>query len=256
VELSNLEWSEVDVNAAVAEIQSLRERIERETADRPDLGALQHDIERQERKVEAARKVSEDLAGALKAKRIILGNLERRLGEFRPEYSEVALTPQQRAGLDARFERYREGLTHENLDRASGSIDKALSAELKQLGEQALTLEHNITGCFKDFARTWPAEASGLDAAMDSAPDFMAKLERLESEGLPEFQERFHTLLRKQSEQNLTALSAQLELERKAIIDRIHLVNEGLATAPFGPGTEVPIEFRLPTGRAHAALEC
>jgi uncharacterized protein YPO0396 len=84
----------------------------------------------------------------------------------------------------------------------------------------------------------------------------MAKLERLESEGLPEFQERFHTLLRKQSEQNLTALSAQLELERKAIIDRIHLVNEGLATAPFGPGTEVPIEFRLPTGRAHAALEC
>lgn len=244
VELSNLEWSEVDVNAAVAEIQSLRERIDRETADRPDLGALQHDIERQERKVEAARKVAEDLAGALKAKRIILGNLERRLGEFRPEFTEIALTPHQRTGLDARFERYREGLTHENIDRASSYIDKALSAELKQLGELALTFEHSITGCFKDFVRTWPAEASGLDAAMDSAPDFMAKLERLESEGLPEFQERFHTLLRKQSEQNLTALSAQLELERKAIIDRIHLVNEGLATAPFGPGTHLKLEHK------------
>lgn len=244
VELSNLEWSEVDVNAAIAEIQSLRERIESETAARPDLGSLQDNIDRQEHKVEAARKAAEELAGTLRAKRILLGNLERRLSELKPELTEVALTPHQRAGLDERFERHREGLTHENLDRTSGAIDKALSSELKQLGEQALSLEHNITGCFKDFVRIWPAEASGLDAAMASAPDFMAKLERLESEGLPEFQERFHTLLRKQSEQNLTALSAQLELERKAIIDRINLVNEGLATAPFGPGTHLKLEHK------------
>ncbi|WP_022979565.1 ATP-binding protein [Ideonella sp. B508-1] len=243
-ELSNIEWSEVDVNAAVAEIQSLRNRIDRETAERPDLGVLQDDIERQERKVEAARKAVEDLAGAIKAKRILLGNLARRMSELRPELTEVDITPHQRAGLDERFERYRDGLTHENLDRASSAIDKALSAELKHLDEQALTLEYNITGCFKDFVRAWPAEASGLDAAMASAPDFMAKLERLEREGLPEFQERFHTLLRKQSEQNLTALSAQLELERKAIIDRIHLVNEGLATAPFGPGTHLKLEHK------------
>lgn len=244
VDLANLEWSEVDVNAAVTEIESLWERIAAETAARPDLGSLQHDIERQERKVEVARKAAEDLSGALNAKKIMLGNLERRLEELKPELTEVALTPHQRTGLDERFERHREGLTHENLDRASSSVDKALSTELKQLGEQLLSLEHNITSCFKDFVRVWPAEASGLDAAMESAPDFMAKLERLESEGLPEFQERFHALLRKQSEQNLTALSAQLELERKAIIDRINLVNEGLATAPFGPGTHLKLEHK------------
>lgn len=241
VELSNLEWSEVDVSASVAEIESLRERIEAETAARPDLGSLQADIERQERKLDVARRAAEQVAGELRGKRFLLGNLERRLGELKPELTEVALTPHQRAGLDERFEKHRDGLTHETLDRASNSVDKALSAELKQLGEQTLTLEHNITGCFKDFVRTWPAEASGLDAAMASAPDFMAKLERLETEGLPGFEERFQNLLRKQSAQSLTALRSQMDLEQKAIVDRIHLVNEGLATAPFGQGTHLKL---------------
>ncbi|MFX6250587.1 hypothetical protein ABTF88_21850, partial [Acinetobacter baumannii] len=44
------------------------------------------------------------------------------------------------------------------------------------------------------------------------------------------------------SEQSLTRLSTQLDQERKAIRDRMELVNESLSTAPFGHGTFLTIE--------------
>lgn len=244
MELSNLEWSEVDVTASIAEVESLKARIVRETADRPDLETLQAQIERQSAKVETARIATGDCDGVLKAKRIQLGDLVRKLTGLKPELVDVELTPFQRAGLDERFAKAREGLTHENVDRASNNVDRTLTGELNALGDAALGLQHSITDRFKEFVRNWPAEASGLDPVMASAPDFMAKLERLVSEGLPEFQGRFQALLRKQSEQNLAALAAQIEIERKAIIDRMVLVNESLATAPFGPGTHLVLEHK------------
>ena len=46
------------------------------------------------------------------------------------------------------------------------------------------------------FCSAWPAEAQGLDARLEAAPDFMAKLERLETDGLHEFVARFKALFR------------------------------------------------------------
>lgn len=48
--------------------------------------------------------------------------------------------------------------------------------------------------------------------------------------------------MHEQSDQNLTRLSAQLDQERKAIRDRMDLVNESLKTAPYNPGTHLVID--------------
>jgi uncharacterized protein YPO0396 len=48
-------------------------------------------------------------------------------------------------------------------------------------------------------------------------------------------------LLREQSDQNLTLLSTRLDQERKAILERLELVNESLISAEFNPGTHLVI---------------
>jgi hypothetical protein len=62
--------------------------------------------------------------------------------------------------------------------------------------------------------------------------DFFAKLVRLETDGLPAYEQRFFELLQNQSHQNLAALSTYLNDARKAILERMDLVNDSLGQVP------------------------
>jgi len=121
-------------------------------------------------------------------------------------------------------------------------VERGINKEKEKLEERIHEHKKVIERQFQIFVTNWPAEAGGLDPTMASADDFFAKLKRLEQDGLPEFEERFLRLLREQSDQNLTRLSTQLDQERKAIRDRMDVVNDSLETAPFGPGTHLVID--------------
>ena len=72
-----------------------------------------------------------------------------------------------------------------------------------------------------------------MDASLFSASDYFAKLVRLETDGLPAYEHRFFELLQNQSHQNLAALSTYLNDARKAILERMGLVNDSLSQVPF-----------------------
>lgn len=93
--------------------------------------------------------------------------------------------------------------------------------------------EKKIESIFTDFKRTWPLDSSDLDSTLSSAQDFFAKLNRLETDGLPHHEHKFFDLLKNQSYQNLTSLFAHLNNERKTILERMALVNESLKQVPF-----------------------
>ncbi|WP_419595644.1 SbcC/MukB-like Walker B domain-containing protein, partial [Thiolapillus sp.] len=97
--------------------------------------------------------------------------------------------------------------------------------------------ERFIEKRFDKFVHDWPAEAEGLDATLAAAPDFFAKLTRLETDGLPAHEQRFFELLESQSHQNLAALSTYLSDARKEILERMDLVNDSLAQVPFNQST-------------------
>ncbi|MEZ5653135.1 MAG: SbcC/MukB-like Walker B domain-containing protein [Burkholderiaceae bacterium] len=61
----------------------------------------------------------------------------------------------------------------------------------------------------------------------------MAKLNRLETDGLPAHEQRFFELLESQSHQNLAALMSHMNDARKEIFERMTLVNHSLARVPF-----------------------
>lgn len=240
--LANLVWAEVDVASMLSRIDSLQTQLENERKAHPNLALLDAEIKQQNTAYEEAVEHQNISTVALQTKQAELSTLQHDLDDLRPELFNLALTPLQDQELKQRFEKATKVLALSSLDTATLQVERGISREIKDLDERTHGHVKVIERQFETFVTTWPAEAGGLDPTMASANDFFAKLKRLKQDGLPEFEDRFLRLLREQSDQNLTRLSTQLDQERKAIRDRMDLVNDSLETAPFGPGTHLVIE--------------
>ncbi len=156
--------------------------------------------------------------------------------------STAELTDERRQGLDARFDAQRGAVTLKNLHEKAKSVERGLNAEIKTLEAARNQLEKTIENRFAGFKRQWPAEAADVDATLASAPDFLAKLDRLELDRLPDYEQRFFELLRTQSSQNLASLATHLRQARREIHERMELVNASLREAEFNFGTYLRIE--------------
>lgn len=240
--VANLTWAEVDVAALLTHVDSLRERIAAETRARPELSELDAQVQRQQeahRRAEEARMREESKHAYLKEQ---IARYERTRAALSPEQLSLRLTPTQEIGLKARFEQLGRTLNLDSLSDLHASVQRGISDEQSELAVRVTELRHAIERSFAEFNRNWPADSDGLDASLESAHDYFAKLARLETDGLPRYEERFMQLLREQSDQNLTLLNSRIEQERSAIRARLELVNESLRTAPFNPGTHLLIE--------------
>lgn len=240
--LANSTWEEIDVVALLGHIQSLHESIARETRARPELGQLDAEIAAQARVMQVAVDAHNDVELRRRSALDTKVKLQRALAGLAQERLGITLTSTQVSGLDGRFARSARPLTLETLDALTTEVVRGLGAEIEALKLEMAELRTRMERSFSEFNRQWPAESGGLDPVLASAPDYFGKLARLETDGLPRYEERFLRLLREQSDQNLTLLSSRLDQERSAIKTRLELVNESLLTAPFNPGTHLVID--------------
>lgn len=240
--VANMVWAEVDVASMLSRIDSLQTQLDNERKAHPNLTLLDAEIEQKNIAYENAVERQNTSTVTLQTKQVELSALQHDLDDLRHELVNLALTPLQDQELKQRFGKATKVLALSSLDTATLQVERGISKEMKDLDERIHGHIKVIERQFENFVATWPVEAGGLDPTMASADDFFAKLKRLKQDGLPEFEERFLRLLREQSDQNLTRLSTQLDQERKAIRDRMDLVNDSLETAPFGQGTHLVIE--------------
>jgi uncharacterized protein YPO0396 len=240
--LSNLTWNDVDVGSLLTRIDDLKARLKVEREARPDLAVLDDRIKAQERVHSAAvdKKNDEDTKGRGIAKEI--DQLNDKLAELARLWPGCDRSPAFAEQISARYVATGKELTLENIDQVTGLVERGINAELRALEGRLADLRNAIVQRFAEFNRLWPAVAGGLDATLASAEDYLAKLKRLEDDNLPAYEDRFFSLLREQSDQNLTLLATKLDEERSAIRTRMELVNESLRTAPFNPGTHLVIE--------------
>lgn len=239
--LANLHWQEIDLEPIVARIAELDRQLEEARRGNTALEKIARQISQQRQQLNDAERELQNKRVDEQQIRRDIDNKQSDLLVMRQEAA-VQLTPFQREGLDARFAALRRPLSLENLDRQSKSVGDGLTDEIGKMHESAHKLENAIEKRFAEFKRNWPADASDVDESLASANDYLAKLQRLELDALPQHEERFFQLLKDQSNQNLASLNTHLRQARKEILTRMDQVNESLSEAPFNPGTYLRID--------------
>ncbi|MCR2832047.1 hypothetical protein NR402_17525, partial [Acidithiobacillus ferrooxidans] len=194
-------------------------------------------IEKQKKLVDDADK---ELRQATRAHDSILDQIKtstQKLESLLQDASIVPLTPHQVSGLDERFAKQSDAVRLDNVDKVATTVERGLNTEISEIKEEIADCEKEIETRFADFKRQWPMDAGDMDTSLASAQDYFAKLVRLETDGLPAYEQRFFELLQNQSHQNLAALSTYLNDARKAILERMDLVNDSLGQVPFNQST-------------------
>jgi uncharacterized protein YPO0396 len=242
--LVNVTWENTNVVALLDEVKGLKARIAQELRDRPELNELDGLIGKQRTRWTEATTDRQVAEGQAKEVGNELAKAQRRLDEIPAEVIAVRLTPIQVQGLEKRFADTGRKISPDTLDQAAGSVFKAIGEDERNATERSGDIKTRIEKLLLVFCSTWPAEAQGLDASLEAAPDFMAKLERLETDGLHKFVSRFKALLREQSDQNLAVLHTRLDQERRSIQERLDQVNASLRRCAFNNNTYLVINYR------------
>ena len=241
--LVDVTWSDIDVAEAALRVHQLDAQLKLERAARPQLERLEQEIAVARTSVSEARKTDQVRRAESLALEHEMEKTNKLLSDLRG-LPKVALTPTQQTLLDKHFDDVGKAITLDSVATVARRVNDSLHDEEKKQQQRIAEFDHSMRTQFATFNRTWPAEAGGLDPVVESAADYFAKLERLIEDGLPAFEQRFLDLLRKQSDENLTRLSTSLVHERKAIQERLDLVNHSLRSCEFNPGTFLEIKSR------------
>jgi uncharacterized protein YPO0396 len=260
-----MQWPDIDVESRVAQIADLARRVQETESGDSVLAALNQKLVDQQRIVYAAHSAKAECGSKLDDLRARAEALHQKVAFLELSPAVLALTEFQRAGLAERYGRLPDPVTLENHAAAARVVDKGVGEALSEVGKALITQANQVVNQFEGFKRKWPLEAADLDASLGSAPDYFAKLERLETDDLPRHEARFFDLLKIQSSQSLTVLLKRITYAQGHIQDRMRRVNESLSRAQFNTGTYLSIdakdrnlkeavEFKLELQRVRAPL--
>lgn len=240
--LVNIQWQEIDLAPLADRIDTLRRQLDLALAEDTPLHEIARRYSSQKKLLEEAEKLLEERRVDLRAVGGRIDDTMKEIATLRATATSIDLTPLQREGLDARVAALGSSLTLGNLDQQFRTIERGINSEIADCTRRSTELEKAIEASFADFKTRWPLDAGDMDTTVASATDFLARLHRLEMDGLPTHEHRFFELLRTQSHQNLAALSKTLLLAHRTIIERMEEVNRSLSHAHFNPGTHLKID--------------
>lgn len=97
----------------------------------------------------------------------------------------------------------------------------------------------------QEFRRAYPVEGRELDASIDGSEEFLAMLDRLRAEDLPQFESRFKQLLNENTIREIANFQAHLNKESETIQERVEIINRSLETIDYEPERYIRLETAL-----------
>ena len=197
--------------------QALRATGEQRDTARDELAEARTRIEAVDRESEALAETVESVDEAVRER------IHPRLAAMRPEaLGERKLTVE---SCDNRQQDMRDWL-QSRIDRAD-----------KRLGR----LAERVVRAMQDFRNEYPQETREMDASLAAIDDFAAMLERLQADDLPRFEQRFRTLLRENTINEIANFQAQLNREREKMRERIETINRSLIDIDYNEGRYITL---------------
>lgn len=226
-------WESVDVEHAHARVVRLGSHLDVLVAAHSDLEPL---------RVEVARLEEVRLALADEGVRVerTEGALTNRREECERVIEEAGRTlegarrdPELEEDLERRVRAHGRVVDRTRIKGLVEKVRQDLQVEARSAQGLMTASENTIQRQETLYTERWRGHSANLLVDVAATPDFLALLERLQADRLPEFETRFRRLLAEQSQQNLSSLNWQIQKAAEEVAARIAPVNESLALTPF-----------------------
>ncbi|MFW5642765.1 MAG: ATP-binding protein, partial [Alkalispirochaeta sp.] len=136
-------------------------------------------------------------------------------------------------------------LTVENTGKRTSEVRGRIQAWADAAIKRMRRAEEAATREMLDFSREYPAETQEIDASIDGSAEYLAMLERLRRDDLPQFEARFKALLNENTIREIANFQAQLNKESELIRDRIATINRSLHDIDYEEGRYIRLEAQL-----------
>ncbi len=228
LELRRLEEEKRALEATSDLLRSLESQLrDAETAQKEteqELEDLQRDRERTRIKKELASESASECAGLLAEASEATKALFPRLESLRTEaLGEVTLTV-------------------ESCDNREKEMRDWLQTRIDNDDHKIKRVEEKIIKAMADYRKDYPLETREADASVDSAGEYEAMLNRLLSDDLPRFENRFKELLNENTIREVANFQSQLGREQQTIKERIELINRSLREIDYNPNRYIRLE--------------
>lgn len=230
-------WDQLDAVRARTRVESHKERLAEILAASGDLRAAEAAAKEAKARWSAAQQAQQAAMQSLAEVKTQLAGLDRIVLGLGPRVAASADVPAElAASLRERFLKQRRSIVHEVIDEVALTVATGLSAEEKQATSQAAAARTAFASLAGEFRRSWPAKAGDLTDQVEDGGGYLALLEQLVADRLPDFETRFFELMERQSQQNVATLANEIRRAPLEVRDRVAPINGSLKRSAFDAG--------------------
>ncbi len=240
--LAEVRWDEIDLprwQEQVARAQTVLDNLTHAASDLEMALEAWDDAKARLKEIQSRKEDAQKAAGAI----------DSRLKQSRSKLQQAS-----RAAAPGLTDEVREALANRigrvdgaDLDRVAAMEEpfrRGIEGELEQLHNRYQTAQNRAIGTLSSFRTGWVEVAGEWGAQVDSLPDYLEHLERLENEGLPALVEQFRERLTKCAMQSLAGIRSSMDSEREEINDRIDTINQVLRRTEFRQGSHLRLRTK------------
>lgn len=228
VQIHGLEQERQQLEAESDTLRALQEQL-RQLEN--DLASLHHALDEKNRELARTEQKQEDA--------------QRAADEARALYQ--AATADQQAQFP-RLEALREEalgehtLTVESCSNREQELRNWLQATINAADKRLDRLREKVVNTMSDYRNAYPMDTRDVDASVEAAADYRAMLASLEQDGLPQFEQRFKSMLNENIINEIANFQSHLRREELDIRERIEEINRSLHEIDYNPGRLIQLE--------------
>lgn len=132
-------------------------------------------------------------------------------------------------------------LSIKNIIRVRDDLHKRKTLQKDAASKSQNGIRDRIIKQMVEFNDQFPSDSLDLSAEIDSLADYLRKLDKILTEGLPAHEATLKTMLNKNTIDDIVAFDNKLDMHEKAIRDKIRGINEHLKAIEFNRGTFIEL---------------
>lgn len=235
--LESREWDSLDVANATQRVAAQEELLSGLRAASADLAAAEAAAAESKARLAAAHQHQQEKMTVLSTATTRLEDLRSIIDKLNPVVASASgVEPEIAAELKSRFHAVQRKIGHTVIDDVALRVSGLLATEEKQATARVDSARARFTGLAGEFMRRWPAKAADLTSDIADRAGYLAILNLLIADRLPDFEKHFFDLLERQSQQNVAQLNNEIRRAPGEVRDRVTPINLSLKHSAFDAG--------------------